>query len=175
MWRAVRHDRTDACRERTKRLPMTVVLPIKERPATHGQSSTRRLPVHLGRLESEAIEIMREVVAEFKNPVMLYSIGKDSSVILHLGAQSLLSGTLAISFAACRHHVEVPRNDLLSRRDGAPAWSKFAGLREPGWGQAGHQPDRIWFGNPHARDEDRSTQTSARQIRIRCGVLRRAA
>jgi sulfate adenylyltransferase subunit 2 len=67
---------------------MTFLLPIKERLATRDQSSTRRLPVHLGRLESEAIEIMREVVAEFKNPVMLYSIGKDSSIILHLARKA---------------------------------------------------------------------------------------
>ena len=39
---------------------------------------------HLRRLEAESIFIMREVAAEFKNPVMLYSIGKDSSVMLHL-------------------------------------------------------------------------------------------
>src|SRR5271163_3529445 len=45
---------------------------------------TTSLPKHLKRLESESIEIMREVAAEFKKPVMLYSIGKDSSVMLHL-------------------------------------------------------------------------------------------
>jgi sulfate adenylyltransferase subunit 2 len=45
--------------------------------------STDRL-THLKRLEAEAIFIIREVAAEFKNPVMLYSIGKDSSVMLHL-------------------------------------------------------------------------------------------
>ena len=39
-------------------------------------------------LESEAIEIMREVVAEAENPVMLYSIGKDSSVMLHLAKKA---------------------------------------------------------------------------------------
>ena len=39
---------------------------------------------HLDRLESESIHIFREVAAEFRNPVMLYSIGKDSSVLLHL-------------------------------------------------------------------------------------------
>jgi sulfate adenylyltransferase subunit 2 len=47
-----------------------------------------RLPLHLTRLEAESIEIMREVVAEFKNPVMLYSIGKDSSVMLHLAIKA---------------------------------------------------------------------------------------
>lgn len=45
------------------------------------------LPVdlsHLDRLEAESIHILREVAAEFRHPVMLYSIGKDSSVLLHL-------------------------------------------------------------------------------------------
>ncbi|GAB2492564.1 sulfate adenylyltransferase subunit CysD [Pseudoxanthomonas sangjuensis] len=41
-------------------------------------------PSHLDRLEAESIHILREVAAEFRNPVMLYSIGKDSSVLLHL-------------------------------------------------------------------------------------------
>jgi sulfate adenylyltransferase subunit 2 len=39
---------------------------------------------HLDRLEAESIHILREVAAECRNPVMLYSIGKDSSVLLHL-------------------------------------------------------------------------------------------
>jgi sulfate adenylyltransferase subunit 2 len=47
-----------------------------------------RLPKHLKRLEAESIEIMREVVAELRKPVMLYSIGKDSSVMLHLAIKA---------------------------------------------------------------------------------------
>jgi len=43
---------------------------------------------HLQRLEAESIEIMREAVAEADNPVMLYSIGKDSSVLLHLALKA---------------------------------------------------------------------------------------
>ena len=43
---------------------------------------------HLDELEAEAIYIMREVVAECENPVMLYSIGKDSSVMLHLALKA---------------------------------------------------------------------------------------
>ena len=39
---------------------------------------------HLDRLEAESLHILREVAAEFRNPVMLYSIGKDSTVLLHL-------------------------------------------------------------------------------------------
>ncbi len=52
------------------------------------------LPKHLRRLESESIEIMREVVAEFKKPVMLYSIGKDSSVMLHLAIKAFYPAPL---------------------------------------------------------------------------------
>jgi sulfate adenylyltransferase subunit 2 len=43
---------------------------------------------HLKRLEAESIHIMREVAAEFRNPVMMYSIGKDSSVMLHLALKA---------------------------------------------------------------------------------------
>src|SRR5581483_7065669 len=50
-------------------------------PAAHRLS-------HLKRLEAESIHIIREVAAEFRNPVMLYSIGKDSSVMLHLAMKA---------------------------------------------------------------------------------------
>ena len=43
---------------------------------------------HLDKLEAEAIYIMREVAAECERPVMLYSIGKDSSVMLHLALKT---------------------------------------------------------------------------------------
>src|SRR5690554_4300880 len=43
---------------------------------------------HLDQLEAEAIYIIREVAAECENPVMLYSIGKDSSVMLHLAMKA---------------------------------------------------------------------------------------
>jgi sulfate adenylyltransferase subunit 2 len=43
---------------------------------------------HLQRLEAESIHIMREVVAESERPVMLYSIGKDSAVMLHLAKKA---------------------------------------------------------------------------------------
>ncbi|WP_299490261.1 sulfate adenylyltransferase subunit CysD [uncultured Shewanella sp.] len=43
---------------------------------------------HLKALEAESIQIMREVAAEFENPVMLYSVGKDSSVLLHLARKA---------------------------------------------------------------------------------------
>lgn len=52
-------------------------------------STSKTVISHLRRLEAESIHIMREVAAEFANPVMLYSIGKDSSVMLHLAMKAL--------------------------------------------------------------------------------------
>jgi sulfate adenylyltransferase subunit 2 len=47
---------------------------------------------HLKQLEAESIHIMREVAAEFDNPVMLYSVGKDSAVMLHLAMKAFAPG-----------------------------------------------------------------------------------
>lgn len=47
---------------------------------------------HLKQLEAESIHIIREVAAEFDNPVMMYSIGKDSSVMLHLARKAFYPG-----------------------------------------------------------------------------------
>ena len=49
---------------------------------------------HLRQLEAESIHIMREVVAQFERPVMLYSIGKDSSVLLHLARKAFAPGKI---------------------------------------------------------------------------------
>lgn len=49
---------------------------------------------HLNQLEAESIHILREVVAEFERPVMLYSIGKDSSVMVRLAQKAFYPGTL---------------------------------------------------------------------------------
>ena len=57
-------------------------------------ATKQKLPAHLKRLEAESIEIIREVVAEFRNPVMLYSIGKDSSVMLHLAVKAFYPAPL---------------------------------------------------------------------------------
>jgi sulfate adenylyltransferase subunit 2 len=52
------------------------------------------LPLHLKRLEAEAISILRETAASFRNPVLLYSIGKDSSVMLHMAMKAFAPGRL---------------------------------------------------------------------------------
>ena len=56
---------------------------LKDRPARE-----RPLSAHLKALEAESIHIIREVAAEFERPVMLYSIGKDSAVMLHLALKA---------------------------------------------------------------------------------------
>jgi sulfate adenylyltransferase subunit 2 len=50
------------------------------------------LPAHLKRLEAESVGIIREVAAEFRRPALLYSIGKDSSVMLHLALKAFYPG-----------------------------------------------------------------------------------
>src|SRR6266567_6106481 len=49
---------------------------------------------HLKQLEAESIHIIREVAAEFQNPVMLYSIGKDSSVMVRLAQKAFFPGKI---------------------------------------------------------------------------------
>ncbi|MDM5263963.1 sulfate adenylyltransferase subunit CysD [Sulfurovum sp. XTW-4] len=55
--------------------------------------STERL-THLKQLEAESIHIMREVISEFNNPVMMYSVGKDSAVMLHLALKAFAPAKL---------------------------------------------------------------------------------
>jgi len=55
-----------------------------------------RTPSHLDRLEAESLHILREVAANFRNPVLLYSIGKDSSVLLHLLLKAFAPGRAPI-------------------------------------------------------------------------------
>ena len=80
----------------------------------------------LQRLEAESIHIMREVAAECERPVMLYSIGKDSSVMLHLAMKAFYPGEAAVPAAARRHHLEIPGDDRVPRRD-----REASGTRSP--------------------------------------------
>jgi len=74
-----------------------------------------RTLTHLDRLEAESIHIMREVVAESENPVFLYSVGKDSSVMLHLAAKAFYPSLPPFPFL----HIESgwDFHDLLTHRD----------------------------------------------------------
>src|SRR6185437_8723149 len=68
----------------------TSVKPAGRRPA----QSREVLSPRLRRLEAEAIFILREAVSEFRNPVMLYSIGKDSSAMLHVAQKAFYPSKL---------------------------------------------------------------------------------
>jgi sulfate adenylyltransferase subunit 2 len=80
---------------------------------------TRPLSVHLKRLEAESIGIIREVAAEFRNPVMLYSIGKDSGVMLHLAMKAFYPSKPPFSLL----HVDTTWKfrDMIRHRDGIAA------------------------------------------------------
>ena len=60
----------------------------------------RQQNIRLRRLEAEAIEILREAAVESHNPVMLYSIGKDSGAMLHLAQKAFAPGQTAIPTAS---------------------------------------------------------------------------
>jgi sulfate adenylyltransferase subunit 2 len=59
-----------------------------------GRMSADLFLTHLRALEAESIHIMREVAAEFQKPVMLYSIGKDSSVMVRLAQKAFHPGKI---------------------------------------------------------------------------------
>ena len=58
-----------------------------EKPAVSGYNLT-----HLKQLEAESVHIIREVASEFHNPVMMYSVGKDSSVMVRLAQKAFYPG-----------------------------------------------------------------------------------
>ncbi len=70
---------------------------------------------HLRQLEAESIHIFREVAAEFENPVMLYSIGKDSSVMVRLAQKAFHPAPIPFPFL----HVDTTWKfrDMISFRD----------------------------------------------------------
>ncbi len=70
---------------------------------------------HLQQLEQESIHIIREVVAEFSNPVMLYSIGKDSTVLLHLARKAFHPGQ--VPFPLLHVNTTFKFRDMITYRD----------------------------------------------------------
>lgn len=73
---------------------------------------------HLRQLEAESIHIMREVVSECENPVMLYSIGKDSSVLLHLALKAFAPGKLPFPLLHVDTTFKFP--EMIAYRDALP-------------------------------------------------------
>ena len=117
---------------------------------------------------------MRETVAEFERPVMLYSIGKDFERDAACGAESFRAGQAAVPAAARRHHLEIPRDDRLSRRDRGAARHGARGARQRGRPRARHLAGRLRLDAAHAGDENRSPAPGARPGAFRRRLRRRA-
>ena len=125
---------------------------------------------------------MREVVAECDKPVMLYSIGKDSAVMLHLARKAFYPAQAAVPAAARRHDLEVPRHVRVPRR----AWrassaSSCSSTRTRKACAQGINPFDHGSADPHRHDEDRrassrrSTSTaSTRPSAARAATRRRS-
>jgi 3'-phosphoadenosine 5'-phosphosulfate sulfotransferase (PAPS reductase)/FAD synthetase len=130
---------------------------------------------HLARLEAESIQIMREVVAECERPVMLYSIGKDSAVMLHLAMKAFYPAKPPFPLlhvdTTWKFHAMIEFRDRLAKEPRARADRAY----EPGRRRAGHQPVHARVGHTHRRHEDPGPQAGAGQVRLRRGVRRRAA
>ena len=92
---------------------------------------------HLEELEAEAIYIMREVVAECEKPVMLYSIGKDSSVMLHLALKAFYPEKPPFPFL----HVDTTWkfHEMIEFRDKIAIRLGYACLHQSGGCKAGNQ------------------------------------
>lgn len=77
---------------------------------------------HLKQLEAESIHIFREVAAEFDHPVMLYSVGKDSSVLLHLARKAFYPGKLPFPLmhvdTTWKFHEMIEFRDCMARKHG---------------------------------------------------------
>src|SRR5439155_18969730 len=78
---------------------------------------------HLKQLEAESIHIIREVAAEFENPIMLYSIGKDSSVMVRLAQKAFAPAPLP--FALLHIDTTWKFRDMIAFRD---RWTREQGL-----------------------------------------------
>jgi len=74
--------------------PSSTVVPTSPAKPSNARASTGRHLSHLQLLEAQSIHVLREVASEFERPVMLYSIGKDSSVMLRLAQKAFYPGPI---------------------------------------------------------------------------------
>ncbi len=135
----------------------------------------RHQNIRLRRLEAEAIYIMREVVSEFRNPVMLYSMGKDSSALLHVAQKAFHPGKVPFPLL----HVDTTWKfrEMIAFRDetAAPCGHGHARIRQRGGHCSGHFTGILGFGDPHPGDEDRRPAPGAGQVALRRRFRRGAA
>ena len=130
---------------------------------------------HLDRLEAEAIHIIREAAAEAERPVMLFSGGKDSCVMLHLARKAFFPARPPFPLL----HVDTGWKfaELYRLRDELAAEAGMDADRPPqsrGRG-ARHQSVRPWRGAAYRAVEDRGAEAGARRRPLRHGLRRRAA
>ena len=130
---------------------------------------------HLQRLEAETIQIMREVVAETEKPVMLYSIGKDSAVMLHIARKAFYPAAPPFPLL----HVDTTWKFKEMYRHARPHGARVGDgphrPRQSGGAREGDQPVHARLGRSHRRLEDAGAQAGARQVWVRCRVRRRPA
>ncbi len=129
---------------------------------------------HLRQLEAESIHILREVAAEFEKPVMLYSIGKDSSVMLHLARKAFYPGKIPFPLlhvdTTWKFREMIEFRDRMAREHG---FELLLHTNEEGV-RAGDQPLHPRQRPVHRRDEDRGAQAGPGQVQVR-RRLRRGA
>jgi len=118
---------------------------------------------HLKRLEDESIGIMREVVAEFRNPVMLYSIGKDSTVMVHLARKAFFPAKPPFPLL----HIDTgwKFREMIAFRDATVSrlgLDLLVHANEGSW----DQPDHLGFGPAHRGYEDGGIEAGARSLRL---------
>ncbi len=130
-------------------------------------------PSHLDLLEAESIHIFREAAAQFRKPVMLYSIGKDSTVLLHLARKAFFPQN--VPFPLMHIDTTWKFRDMIAFRDRTAkrARSRPDRPHQRGRHQARHQSDRSCAVDPHRRFENAGFEASARQVCVRRCVRRR--
>ena len=161
---------------RRPRGPLGRHRPDRVRPPPPGadhMSAPTAAPTHLQVLEAEAIHIMREVAAELENPVLLFSGGKDSIVLLRLAEKAFRPGAVPVPDHARGHGPQLPRGDRVPRpprrRARRAADRRLrAGVDRQGPRGRGDRPARL--AQPAA---DRHAARRDRRARLRRRVRRR--
>ena len=136
--------------------------------------SAPRTLTHLQALEAESIHIIREVAAEFAKPVMLYSIGKDSSVMLRLAQKAFYPGPIPFPLLHIDTQLQIPRDARFPRhlpeRASAPkSWSGGTKKRMAN----GANPFTLGTQKCCALLKTRSAAGRSGELGVRCGVRRR--
>jgi sulfate adenylyltransferase subunit 2 len=124
------------------------------------------IDAHLKWLEAESVHILREVASEFQNPVLLYSIGKDSSVLLHLARKAFYP--TPPPFPLLHIDTKWKFKDMIEFRDSTAhelelrllVYVNEAGLAK------GINSDYLWFGRPYPRHEDGSASSGPGELRL---------